>query len=158
MKRIQKIAAMLYALWAIFEGYVLLNSVVYDTATVGLNGVNYFDKMSFSTVLTLLLSLSLFTLSIFVVTISFLKNNSKKINVIAIVWLAINTILVFLIPELSYIVDKMAAIAMLFKVNADQTIFTVLSYTLSKNALIVIALLNMVVFSLNLRGSSREKT
>ncbi len=161
MKTIQKIAAILYSIWALFRGYVLVVTVLYSSSNIvvtphgvknsfNLNNINIFSILLFFT------SLSLIASSIFMIVNAFLKKDSFKRNVVSIVWLGINTTAIFLIPSMSYLVNELIAITTLFNAYADGPKFTIATI-LSSNVLIAIALLNILIIALKMGGIGREK-
>lgn len=57
MKILQKIAAIIYSVWAIFRSYILVMSIVYSTAIITMDGVKFFTSwknISIFTVLSLM--------------------------------------------------------------------------------------------------------
>ena len=161
MKTIQKIAAILYSIWALFRGYVLVMTFLYSSSNINVTqgGVKYsfnLNNINVFSIIVFFASLSLIASSIFLIVNAFLKKDSFKRNVVSIVWLGINTTAIFLIPQMSYLVHEIVAITTLFNAYADGPKFTIATI-LSSNVLIAIALLNILVISLKMGGIGREK-
>ncbi|MBQ8740395.1 MAG: hypothetical protein IJY79_02460 [Clostridia bacterium] len=163
MKILQKIAAILYSVWAVYRSYITIMSIIYYTSkvTVTMDGVKYsmsWDNISVLTILSFLVPLSFITLSVFLIYNAFSKKHSFKKQIISIVWLGVNTAILVFIPQMSYVVYEMTTIITLFNIsNNTQPLFLILSFLLSKYALVVISLINIIAISLKIGGIFREK-
>lgn len=160
MKTIQKIAAILYSIWAIYRSYILIQAVIYSTSTVTTKGVQYFSRFNVFYVLILLVpSLSLITSSIFIVLNSFVKKYSLKREICSIAWLGVNIGFLNIIPPMTYLIPESIVtekIQILLGFYTDKTTL-IISIILSKYVLIAFALFNIIINSLKIGGVGREK-
>lgn len=156
MKKIQKIASIVYSVWAIFRSYILVMSIAYSTAIITMDGVKFFTSwknISIFTVLSLLVPLSLLASSVFIVCNSFVKKYSFKREICSLVWLGINIGCLIVIPQISYAVSEMVSISTLFNIYSyNDPLFNFVVNILSANVLIAITLINIVLIALKIGG------
>ena len=160
MKTIQKIAAILYSVWAVYWGCVYTYTTIHNIKNIELDGMyatiktTYLPFLDLLCLFTTVIAISLFASSAFLIYNTFSKTYSLKRFIISVIWLAINIICLVAIYKMEYITLDMFRLKVFYLNSQNRDLNLIFSLITSRNVLYAIAGINIVLSLLRIR---REK-
>lgn len=157
MKTIQKIAAILYSVWAIYYGCVYTYTTIHNIKNIELDGMyatiktTYLPFLELFCLFTAVIAISLFASSAFLIYNTFSKTYSLKRFIISVIWLTINIICLVAIHKMEYITFDLFRLNVFYLNSQNRDLNFIFSLITSRNVLYAIAGINIVLSLLRIR-------
>lgn len=164
MKKIQKIAAIVYSIWAVYWGCLYIYTTIHNIKTIEIDGIystikaTYLPFLELFCLFTAVIAISLFASSAFLIYNTFSKTYFLKRFIISVIWIAINIICLVAIHKIEYITLEYTFRLKVFYLNPqNRDLNLIFSLITSRNVLYAIAGINIVLSLLRVVLSSLKK-
>lgn len=156
-KAIKITILMICALFSVFWSYVVGSAIIYQTSSIGVSGlnyfVNYFDRFTVSLSLYLLYTLMLLASGILLVFVTFKKQTKPTLNSILIVFLFINSLVLYLIPPQVYAISLY--VFCICTLRIPDTVLSRISFMFSGSTFLIISVISIVIIAFSIQKATR---
>ena len=142
-KAIKITVLLICGFFSVFWSYVVGCEAIYQMSSIGVSGLNYFDRVAVSWTLFLLYALMLLASGILLVFETFKKQTKPTLNILLIVFLFINSLVLYLIPPQVYAISLYAFCK--FTLCIPDTVLSKISFLFSGLIFLIISVISIVI-------------
>lgn len=158
MKILQKIAAIIYSIWAVYWGCVFTFTTIHNVGTIEFGGMyatintTNMSLLVLFCLFTAIMAISLFASSAFLIYNAFSKTYLLKRFIVPVIWLAVIIVCLFAIHNINYKTLEYIVRLKVFYLNpSDNQLSFILSRIMSRYVLCAIACVNILLLTLKIR-------
>lgn len=151
-KAIKITVLLICALFSVFWSYVVGRAIIYQTSSIGVSGLNYFDRVAVSWALFLLYALMLLASGILLVFETFKKQTKPTLDILSIVFLFINSLVLYLIPPQVYFISLYSFCMHTLRIS--DTVLSKISFIFSGSTFLIISVISIVIIAFGIHKTN----